>query len=86
MKMLSRLSLRKEPEQPKSRYAVIEDMIVERFGLRRIQAFYDDLLQLERHWLWLLPALVFYAWYCYRREREEMALRRLARATLPKDS
>jgi cytochrome c-type biogenesis protein CcmH/NrfF len=86
MKMLSRLSLRKEPEQPKSRYAVIEDMIVERFGLRRIQAFYDDLLQLERHWLWLLPALIFYAWYCYRREREEMALRRLARATLSQDS
>lgn len=86
MNMLSRLPFRKTSQQPKSRYAVIEDMIVERFALRRIQAFYDDLMQLERHWLWLLPALVFYAWYCYRREREEVTLRRLARASLSEES
>lgn len=77
MKLPKALSSRR-PSQPKqsTRFGVIEDMIVERLRLRRAQAFSQDLLLLEDHWVWVLPLLVLVGWRTYSRERRKVLMRR----------
>jgi hypothetical protein len=81
MKLLERLPLRRkaaEPEKPRGRFAVLEDMVVERLQLRRIQAFYDDLIKLEPYWLIVLPLLIWVFRRTYIRERQLVLERKRA--------
>jgi hypothetical protein len=83
MRLLDRLPLRRRPpEAPeqRSRYGVLQDMVVERLRLRRAQAFANDLLSLEDYWPVLIPLLAWVGWRTYRRERRTFLSEQRARS------
>lgn len=81
MSLLDRLPGRRKPEpepEPRSRFGVLEDMLVERLRIRRIQAFFDDLAALDSYAIIVVPLLAWIGWRTYKRERQAVLERKRA--------
>ena len=82
MTLFDRLPFRrKEPPKPKTRlarFALLQEQLIERLGLRPFQAFWRELQSVERFWPVVLPLLAWVGWRTYRTERHKAKKRESA--------
>lgn len=86
MTLLDRLPFRRKtnpPPQPttQQRFAFLTETIIDRFYVRRITAFLDDLEKTEAWWPVVLPLLAWVGWRTYHNERRKILEERMYNKT-----
>ena len=77
MTLRDRLPFRRKTNPPptptsQQRFAFLTETVIDRFYMRRILAFWEDLQKTEAWWPVVLPLLAWVGWRTYHSERRKM--------------